>query len=148
MCKNQLKTKQSLQTEQTLLSFGLHEEVSHGFRSRAFWLSRSAWKALMWWVMKGCRPSLNKIRHRPAFSQFLYPLSLRRAASSSRTMAALFPDRKHNKGAEQVQTKSSCLAPPFLCWQQTSQKMAPSALETLGCGWLLTVAAGLRTKKA
>lgn len=109
---NQPKTKQSLQTELTLLSLGLHEEVSHGFRSRAFLLSRSAWKALVWWVMKGCRPSLSKTRHTPAFTQFLYPPSLRRAASSSRTMSALFPDRRHNKEAEQVQSPHVWLHPP------------------------------------
>lgn len=91
------QTKKNLLSNLTLFPLGLHEDVWHGFRSTVFWLRRSPWKALMCWLMKGCRPSFSRSRHRPAFSQFLYSLSLRRTASSSRTIAALFPDVKHSK---------------------------------------------------
>lgn len=79
----------------TVLPLGLHE-VWHGFLSRLFCWSRSLWKALMWWLVKGCRPSLSRTRHRAAFSQFLYSLSLRRVARSWRAIVGLasWKDRK------------------------------------------------------
>lgn len=70
----------------TLLSLGLHADAWQGVLRRLFPWSRSPWKVLMWWVMRGWRASFRMSRHRPAFSQFLYSLSFRRSARSSSTI--------------------------------------------------------------
>ena len=79
-------TEQNRQSGLTSVPLGRHD-VWQGLRSRGFPSSSSLWKTLMCWSVKGCRPSLRKHRHLAAFSQFLYPLSLGRAPSSSRPMS-------------------------------------------------------------